>query len=89
MIGCEEGWTYIADWTGVPLSYILDRVGAQPQVRYVVYRSIQQDWWESIDMEDALHPQTLLALGMNGNNFPCHSEVPSACGFRGNSVIKM
>ena len=58
MIGCEEGWTYIAEWTGVPLSYILDRVGAQPQVRYVVYRSIQADWWESIDMADALHPQT-------------------------------
>jgi DMSO/TMAO reductase YedYZ molybdopterin-dependent catalytic subunit len=30
MIGCEEGWTYIAEWTGVPLSYILDRVGALP-----------------------------------------------------------
>jgi DMSO/TMAO reductase YedYZ molybdopterin-dependent catalytic subunit len=70
MIGCEEGWTYIAEWTGVPLSHILDRVGALPQVRYVVYRSIQSDWWESIDMADALHPQTLLALGMNGNELP-------------------
>jgi DMSO/TMAO reductase YedYZ molybdopterin-dependent catalytic subunit len=70
MIGCEEGWTYIAEWTGVPLSYILDRVGAQPQVRYVVYRSIQPDWWESIDMADALHPQTLLAHRMNGNELP-------------------
>ena len=70
MIGCEEGWTYIAEWTGVPLSYILDRVGALPQVRYVVYRSIQSDWWESIDMADALHPQTLLAHGMNGNELP-------------------
>jgi DMSO/TMAO reductase YedYZ molybdopterin-dependent catalytic subunit len=70
MIGCEEGWTYIAEWTGVPLSYILDRVGALPRVRYVVYRSIQPDWWESIDMADALHPQTLLALRMNGNELP-------------------
>ena len=70
MIGCEEGWTYIAEWTGVPLSYILDRVGALPQVRYVVYRSIQPDWWESIDMSDALHPQTLLATGMNGADLP-------------------
>ena len=70
MIGCEEGWTYIAEWTGVPLSYILDRVGAQPQVRYVVYRSIQADWWESIDMADALHPQTALAHRMNGNDLP-------------------
>jgi DMSO/TMAO reductase YedYZ molybdopterin-dependent catalytic subunit len=70
MIGCEEGWTYIAEWTGCPLSYILDRVGALPQVRYVVYRSFQPDWWESIDMADALHPQTLIAHGMNGAELP-------------------
>ncbi len=70
MIGCEEGWTYIAEWTGVPLSYILDRVGTLPQVRYVVYRSFQPDWWESIDMSDALHPQTLVAHGMNGAKLP-------------------
>jgi len=70
MIGCVEGWTYIAEWTGVPLSYILDRVGALPQVRYVVYRSIQPDWWESIDMGDALHPQTLVAHRMNGDDLP-------------------
>jgi len=70
MIGCEEGWTYIAQWGGVPLSYILDRVGALPQVRYVVYRSIQPDWWESIDMADALHPQTLIAHRMNGGDLP-------------------
>jgi DMSO/TMAO reductase YedYZ molybdopterin-dependent catalytic subunit len=70
MIGCEEGWTYIAEWTGVPLSYILDRVGALPQVRYIVYRSIQPDWWESIDMADALHPQTVVAHRMNGADLP-------------------
>ena len=39
-----------------------------PQARYVVYRSIQPDWWESIDMADAMHPQTLVAHGMNGAN---------------------
>ncbi len=76
MIGCEEGWTYIAEWTGVPLSYILDRVGALPQVRYVVYRSIQPDWWESIDMADALHPQTLLAHRMNANDLPVRFGGP-------------
>ena len=70
MIGCEEGWTYIAEWSGVPLSYILDRVGALPQVRYVVYRSYQKAWWESIDMSDALHPQTVIATGMNGTDLP-------------------
>ena len=70
MIGCEEGWTYIAEWKGVPLSYILDRVGALPQVRFVVYRSFQKGWWESIDMADARHPQTLIAHGMNGADLP-------------------
>lgn len=70
MIGCEEGWTYIAEWEGVPLSHILERVGAMPQVRYVVYNSIQPDWWESIDMADALHPQTLITHRMNGADLP-------------------
>jgi DMSO/TMAO reductase YedYZ molybdopterin-dependent catalytic subunit len=70
MIQCEEGWSYIAEWTGVPLAHVLELVGALPQVRYVVYRSIQPDWWESIDMVDALHPQTLLARGMNGSELP-------------------
>ena len=70
MIQCEEGWSYIAEWRGVPLSHILGLVGTLPQVRYVVYRSFQPDWWESIDMADALHPQTLIAHGMNGAELP-------------------
>lgn len=70
MIGCEEGWTYIGEWSGVRLSYILDRVGALPSVRYVIYRSIQHEWWDSIDMADAMHPQTILAHRMNGSDLP-------------------
>lgn len=88
MIGCEEGWTYIAEWTGVPLSFILDRVGSLPQARYVVYRSFQHSWWESIDMADALHPQTLVAHGMNGTNLPVpfggplRMRVPRQLGYK-------
>jgi DMSO/TMAO reductase YedYZ molybdopterin-dependent catalytic subunit len=70
LVACEEGWSYIAEWSGVPLSHILDLVGTLPQARYVVYRSIQYDWWDSIDMADALHPQTLVTLGMNGDELP-------------------
>jgi DMSO/TMAO reductase YedYZ molybdopterin-dependent catalytic subunit len=70
LIACEEGWSYIAEWSGVPLSHILKVVGTHPQARYVVYRSIQKDWWESIDMADALHPQTLVTLAMNGGKLP-------------------
>ncbi len=70
MIQCEEGWSYIAEWTGVPLSHVLQLAGASPQATHVVYRSIQPDWWESMDMADALHPQTLLAHEMNGGELP-------------------
>jgi DMSO/TMAO reductase YedYZ molybdopterin-dependent catalytic subunit len=70
MIQCEEGWSYIAEWIGAPLSHVLDRVAPLPQVRYVVYRSMEPDTWESIDMADALHPQTLLTYGMNGDELP-------------------
>lgn len=70
MIQCEEGWSYIAEWTGVPLSHVLTLVGAAPNATHVVYRSFQKDWWESIDMADAMHPQTLLAHEMNGGELP-------------------
>jgi DMSO/TMAO reductase YedYZ molybdopterin-dependent catalytic subunit len=70
MIQCEEGWSYIAEWTGVPLSHVMTLVGAAPRATHVVYRSFQTDWWESIDMSDALHPQTLLAHEMNGGELP-------------------
>lgn len=69
-VACEEGWSYIAEWKGVPLSHVLNLVGAHPQARYVVYRSFQPDWWDSLDMADALHPQTILTMGMNGGELP-------------------
>jgi DMSO/TMAO reductase YedYZ molybdopterin-dependent catalytic subunit len=76
MIQCEEGWSYIAEWIGVPLSHVLDVVGVHPQARYVVYFSIDPEWWDSIDMADALHPQTFLAYGMNGDELPVGSGGP-------------
>jgi DMSO/TMAO reductase YedYZ molybdopterin-dependent catalytic subunit len=67
---CEEGWSYIAEWIGVPLSHVLNLVGILPQARYVVYTSMEPDTWDSIDMADALHPQTCLCHGMNGTDLP-------------------
>lgn len=67
---CEEGWSYIAEWIGTPLHEVLREAGALPQARYIVYRSIDSDWWESIDMAEALHPQTFLAWGMNDGDLP-------------------
>jgi DMSO/TMAO reductase YedYZ molybdopterin-dependent catalytic subunit len=69
-VACEEGWSYVAEWIGTPLVNVLDAVGILPQARYVVYFSIEPDWWESIDMADALHPQTFLTLGMNDGDLP-------------------
>lgn len=73
---CEEGWSYIAEWNGVPLSYILNLVGAHPQAKYVFYFSIEPDWWESMDMADAMHPQTFLTYGMNGDDLPVGNGGP-------------
>ena len=67
---CEEGWSYIAEWIGTPLVNVLNAVEVLPQARYIVYFSSQSDWWESIDMADALHPQTFLTLGMNDGDLP-------------------
>jgi DMSO/TMAO reductase YedYZ molybdopterin-dependent catalytic subunit len=69
-IACEEGWSYIAEWIGVPLSHVLNLVGVHPQAKYVVYTTIEPDGWDSIDMADALHPQTFLCYGMNGGELP-------------------
>jgi len=69
-VACEEGWSYVAEWIGTPLVEVLNVVGVLPQARYVVYFSIQQDWWESIDMADALHPQTLVTYAMNDGDLP-------------------
>jgi DMSO/TMAO reductase YedYZ molybdopterin-dependent catalytic subunit len=75
-LACEEGWSYIAEWIGVPLSHVLDAVGVQPQAKYVAYFSIDPDWWDSVDMADAFHPQTFLAYGMNGNELPVGNGGP-------------
>jgi DMSO/TMAO reductase YedYZ molybdopterin-dependent catalytic subunit len=66
---CEQGWTAIAEWTGVPLSTVLNAAGIQPQAKYVFFTCVD-DWWDSLDMADAFHPQTLLTYGMNGMDLP-------------------
>jgi DMSO/TMAO reductase YedYZ molybdopterin-dependent catalytic subunit len=67
---CEEGWSYVAEWIGTPLIEVLKASGVLPQARYLVYFSVDPEWWESIDMVDALHPQTLLTWAMNDGDLP-------------------
>jgi DMSO/TMAO reductase YedYZ molybdopterin-dependent catalytic subunit len=74
---CEEGWSFIAEWTGVPLSWLLHLAGALPGAKYVVFYPFDQVYgFESLDMSDALHPQTLLAWGMNGRDIPTPHGAP-------------
>jgi DMSO/TMAO reductase YedYZ molybdopterin-dependent catalytic subunit len=67
---CEEGWSYVAEWIGTPLIDVLKACGMLANAQYVVYFSIDPDWWESIDMADAQHPQTLLTWAMNDGDLP-------------------
>jgi DMSO/TMAO reductase YedYZ molybdopterin-dependent catalytic subunit len=69
-VACEEGWSYIAEWIGTPLEGILHEVGVLPQARYIAYFSIYPDWWDSLDIDEARHPQTLMTMGMNGGDLP-------------------
>lgn len=72
---CEEGWSGIAEWTGVQLSRVLAAAGMLPSARYVSYYSYD-DWADSLDLLDALHPQTILAYGMNGRDLPIPHGAP-------------
>lgn len=72
---CEEGWTAIAEWNGALLSDVLAAVGVLPSARFVNFSSYD-GWDDSIDMWDALHPQTYLAYGMNGRDLPVPHGAP-------------
>ena len=72
---CEEGWSAIAEWTGVPLSHVLEAAGILPSARFVNFYAYD-DIADGIDMLDALHPQTILAYGMNGGDLPVPHGAP-------------
>jgi DMSO/TMAO reductase YedYZ molybdopterin-dependent catalytic subunit len=64
---CVEGWSAVAAWQGVRVSEIAKLVGMDPHVKYVEFKSFDSDYWSSWDLGSSLHPQTLLAYGMNGH----------------------
>ena len=59
-----------------PYAHVLNLVGILPQARYVAYFSVQPNWSDSIDMADALHPQTLVTYAMNGSDLPLRHGGP-------------
>jgi DMSO/TMAO reductase YedYZ molybdopterin-dependent catalytic subunit len=87
-LACEEGWSYVAQWTGASLADVLQSAGIRPEARYIVYFSMQPGWSNSIDMADALHPQTILTYEMNGAALPpgfggpLRMRVPRQLGYK-------
>ncbi len=82
---CVEGWSCIAKWTGVPLGLVLDLARPKITARFAVFhcfdvieRSLSGaiTYYESIDLIDAWHPQTILAYGMNGAPLPVANGAP-------------
>ena len=72
---CEEGWSFIAEWHGVRLSDVLNHVGVSSTARYVVVYAYDGAW-DSLDLPDAYHPQTLLAYGLNGKEISAPHGAP-------------
>ena len=80
---CVEGWSAIGGWTGVQLSLLLKSAVLLPQARYLVFHCAYNLgggpgglYYESIDLVDAVHPQTILAYDMNGKPLPVHHGAP-------------
>jgi DMSO/TMAO reductase YedYZ molybdopterin-dependent catalytic subunit len=70
---CVEGWTAIATWAGVPVAAIVERCQPRPTARYIMFKSFDADYSNGWDMASAMHPQTILAYGMNDNPIaPAH-----------------
>jgi DMSO/TMAO reductase YedYZ molybdopterin-dependent catalytic subunit len=90
---CVEGWSAIGKWTGVPLKLVLDAAGLRQDARYIVFHCADQMgngalYYESIDLIDAFHPQTILAWGLNdqilpvGNGAPLRLRVERQLGYK-------
>ncbi|QLC26616.1 molybdopterin-dependent oxidoreductase [Parasphingopyxis algicola] len=79
---CVEGWSAIGQWTGTPLSRILDLAGLRDSANYIVFHCADtlgranRPYYESIDLIDAFHPQTILAYDMNGEQLPERHGAP-------------
>ena len=84
---CVEGWSAIGKWSGVRLSDFLQRVGADLSAKYVGFKC-GDDYYGSIDMPSALHPQTILALRYADQilppkyGFPMRLRIPTKLGFK-------
>jgi DMSO/TMAO reductase YedYZ molybdopterin-dependent catalytic subunit len=89
---CVEGWSAIGKWTGVPLKLLLDGARVRSSARYIVFHCADDfdstPYYESIDLIDAYHPQTILAWGMNdqplsvGHGAPLRLRIERQLGYK-------
>ena len=79
---CVEGWSVIGKWSGVPLSHLLDLARPKPGARYVLFHCLDDlsddgsRYYESIDLLDAYHPQTIAAHTLNDAPLPIANGAP-------------
>ena len=77
---CVEGWSAIGQWTGPQLKTFLDLAKVRDGAKYIVFRCAddytQGRYYESIDMHDAYHPQTIIAHRLNGEPLPVRNGAP-------------
>jgi DMSO/TMAO reductase YedYZ molybdopterin-dependent catalytic subunit len=73
---CVEGWSAIATWHGVPVSEIVARCRPAADARYIMFTSFDADYSNGWDMPSAMHPQTILAYGMNDNPLSAAHGAP-------------
>ncbi len=77
---CVEGWSAIGQWKGPQLSLLLERAGLQEQARFIVFRCADKlggsQYYESVDLLDAFHPQTIVAHELNGEPLPVKNGAP-------------
>ena len=84
---CVEGWSYVGQWSGIPLGDFLHRVGADTRARYVGFEC-GDGYYEGIDMATALHPQTIMAVTAGDDilpakfGFPLKIRMPTKLGFK-------
>ncbi len=77
---CVEGWSAIGEWTGPQLAVLLEAAELKPEAKFIVFRCADdlngQDYYESVDLEDAFHPQTIVAHSLNGEPLPIRNGAP-------------
>ena len=77
---CVEGWSAIGQWTGVPLHHLLTQARLLPAARFIVFHCADRiggaPYYESIDLIDGFHPQTLVAHSLNGEELPVKNGAP-------------